>query len=80
MADTDGNGVVAGAEAVVFFRKSDLTDATLSAIWKKATRGTGSIKDAVSNATCLLTLMFLRFHPVHVNRKRKSSAFLSHGA
>eukprot|EP00740_Mantoniella_antarctica_P014220 CAMPEP_0181373278 /NCGR_PEP_ID=MMETSP1106-20121128/15284_1 /TAXON_ID=81844 /ORGANISM="Mantoniella antarctica, Strain SL-175" /LENGTH=247 /DNA_ID=CAMNT_0023490947 /DNA_START=111 /DNA_END=851 /DNA_ORIENTATION=+ len=48
LADTDGSGAIYGPEAVLFFGKSGLPNAALSRIWKTATHGTGSIRDAAA--------------------------------
>jgi hypothetical protein len=44
----DGSGVIDGGKAVRFFGQSGVPNAALSGIWKKATRGTGSIRDAAA--------------------------------
>lgn len=52
-ANTTGSGVIRGEQAVAFLRPSGLPDATLSKIWKAATKGTGQLSSPAEFGECL---------------------------
>lgn len=52
-ANTTGSGVIRGEQAVAFLRPSGLPDASLSKIWKAATKGTGQLSSLSEFGECL---------------------------
>ena len=52
-ANTTGSGVIRGEQAVAFLRPSGLPDASLSKIWKAATKGTGQLSSPSEFGECL---------------------------
>lgn len=51
-ADADRDGVVGGADAILFFKPSGLPNATLSKVWLEASHRRGCIEDVEVRSTC----------------------------